>query len=66
MNALEQTIFCVIAVILLVALGVMTFENGRKIDNLTAQLKAMRQDMTDAGYISAEPKISGRIDKNGN
>ena len=57
MKDLEQTIFGVICAISLVALVVVAVEQTRKVDVLTAQIKAMRQSMEDAGYVQAEPRI---------
>lgn len=60
MKDLEQTIFGVICAVSLVALVVVAVEQTRKVDVLTAQVKAMRQSMEDAGYVQAEPRIGER------
>lgn len=57
MKDIEQTIFGAILCVAFVAIAVIGFEQTRKVDQLTAQVKAMRQSMEDAGYVAREPKI---------
>ena len=58
MKDLDQTIFGVTCIIVLVALVVIAVEQSRKTDNVISQLREMRQSMEDAGYVQREPKIS--------
>lgn len=60
MKDIEQTIFGVICIIALVGLVIIALEQTRKTDNLTAQIKAMRQSMEDAGYVQVEPRIGAQ------
>ena len=56
-DRIEQIIFGVIMSACFIALVVISLEQSRKADVLTAQVKAMRQSMEDAGYVEREPKI---------
>ena len=58
MKDLDQTIFGITCIIVLVALVVIAVEQSRKTDHVISQLREMRQSMEDAGYVTREPKIS--------
>ena len=57
MRDLEQTIFCIVSVLILAALVVVTVENSRRMDVLTADVREMRASMGEAGFLPREPQI---------
>lgn len=57
MRDLEQTIFCVVSVLVLAALVVVTVENSRRMDRLSADVREMRASMGEAGFLPREPQI---------
>ena len=57
MKDIEQTLFCIISVIVLVALVVVSIENSRTMDRLSADVREMRSSMGEAGFLPREPQI---------
>lgn len=57
MKDIEQTIFCVVSVLVLVALVVVSVENSRMMDRLSADVREMRSSMGEAGFLPREPQI---------
>ena len=57
MKDLEQTIFCIVSVLILAALVVVTVENSRRMDRLSADVREMRSSMGEAGFLPREPQI---------
>ena len=57
MKDLEQTLFCIVSVIVLVALVVVSVENSRAMERLSADVREMRSSMGEAGFLPREPQI---------
>lgn len=57
MKDIEQTIFWALLIVGVASIAVIGIEQSRKVDQLTSQIREMRQSMEDAGYVPREPKI---------
>ena len=58
MSEIEHFMFVLVGIILLSLLTFFCFELSRKTDYMTSEIKAMRHDMIEAGYMPEEPKIT--------
>ena len=56
-DRLENILRDVLALVGIVALIVISFENGQRTGQAIGQIKELRQSMEDAGYVTRQPEI---------